>query len=605
MVFDLASDFTLTLAAIPAPASGARVLRLLATALHRDLYYLYENPNLVFQCLHNSCWWHDSPECAGYYDTPPFEGYVSGQAPWERKAGPVMYAISNVWLAKKTRSSPRFQWVRSLRPPPEDIALAFRGTLRGRRGVVYSIAASPNGSAVAAGGGDTVIQMWDLVSGRMTQSFRGHERRVTCLAFSKDGNRLVSASEDTTVRVWDAHSGSELGCFRGHSVHVDAVAFSPDGRLVASGTGRHPLGQLYYEDKTIRLWDSDTREELDVIRGHESWIKGVAFTADGERLVYSAGGTKVYDIRHRETMAEIKSAREIVVLSPDGHLLASSAGQKDWVPQVFELSTGRSVSACHGHTNPVLCLAFSPDSATLATGSVDQTVRLWDVWTGKQLRSFRGHKGNVYSLCFSLDGKTLISSGGDETIRTWSLKDSEAARSHRAHRHDIYDIGFSPDGKRLITWGADGYVGIWDCENGLPLVFYRGFSCVHPSSASSSDGLIISQATDGVVRAALPYCPMEIGSAQQKPVVLEGFEPSLGSMPRRSCEEYRAVVFPSETRFVRADAGILAHWEAEALRFPAPLNKLKRHPFQNIWAGCVDNHLFLVKLEGVDAGPVL
>ena len=42
------------------------------------------------------------------------------------------------------------------------------------------------------------------------------------------------------------------------------------------------------------------------------------------------------------------------------------------------LSTGEEVARLEGHTNYVFSLAFSPDGATLVSGSGDGTVRIWD-----------------------------------------------------------------------------------------------------------------------------------------------------------------------------------------------------------------------------------
>merc|ERR1719159_867805 len=39
----------------------------------------------------------------------------------------------------------------------------------------------------------------------------------------------------------------------------------------------------------------------------------------------------------------------------------------------------RCTSSMEGHTEAVLCVAFSPDSETLATGSGDTSVRFWDL----------------------------------------------------------------------------------------------------------------------------------------------------------------------------------------------------------------------------------
>ncbi len=79
---------------------------------------------------------------------------------------------------------------------------------------------------------------------------RGHKDRVSSVAFfARRGRRIVSGSFDRTVRVWDANSGQELAVLCGHEGGVWSVLFSPDGGRIASRSN----------DSTVRIWDAVQR----------------------------------------------------------------------------------------------------------------------------------------------------------------------------------------------------------------------------------------------------------------------------------------------------------------------------------------------------------
>ena len=108
----------------------------------------------------------------------------------------------------------------------------------------------PDGRLVSAGGSSIgselgEVKIWDLATGRALD-LSGHTQLIQALACSPDGRRLATGSDDRTIKLWDTTTGEEVFTLRGHTSGVLSVAFSPDGRRLASGS----------IDRTVRVWDT-------------------------------------------------------------------------------------------------------------------------------------------------------------------------------------------------------------------------------------------------------------------------------------------------------------------------------------------------------------
>ena len=87
--------------------------------------------------------------------------------------------------------------------------------------------------------------------------------------------RIVTASFDRTARVWETNSGQELAVLRGHGDAVVHAEFSHDGTLVVTAS----------HDRTARVWETDSGQELAVLRGHDVQVIYAAFNPDSTRIV--------------------------------------------------------------------------------------------------------------------------------------------------------------------------------------------------------------------------------------------------------------------------------------------------------------------------------
>ncbi|HEY9646966.1 MAG TPA: WD40 repeat domain-containing protein, partial [Chroococcidiopsis sp.] len=156
-----------------------------------------------------------------------------------------------------------------------------------------------------------------------------------------------------------------------------SLTFSPDGKTLVSTT----LG------RTVKLWNLED-EEVETALGpyvHPVW--SVAFTPDGDRMIYSAkrGGirdeptntVRIWDLEGEpeQTLQAHDGEIKSIALSPNGRFLVS--GGLDNTVKLWDLETDRPIAFQAQHDSEIWSVAFSSDNRTFASGSVDNTVKLW------------------------------------------------------------------------------------------------------------------------------------------------------------------------------------------------------------------------------------
>ncbi|KAF8707423.1 thiol-dependent ubiquitin-specific protease, partial [Rhizoctonia solani] len=114
---------------------------------------------------------------------------------------------------------------------------------------VYLVAISPDGSRIAAAGGNKAIYMFNTHNGTSTlQPLVAHTDTIFSVAFSLNGSRhVVSALTDKTIRMWDVNEETltPTDLVGMHNKEVFSAAFSPDGKHIASG----------YDERKIWMWE--------------------------------------------------------------------------------------------------------------------------------------------------------------------------------------------------------------------------------------------------------------------------------------------------------------------------------------------------------------
>ena len=93
---------------------------------------------------------------------------------------------------------------------------------------------------------------------------------------SPDGKRAASVYDEGVVAFWNVEGNLLLKQFRGFMLGAFTIAYSPDGNRVAAGSSHR---------EAVKLWDSDSHQELLNLEGEGSIIGAVRFSQDGRHLL--------------------------------------------------------------------------------------------------------------------------------------------------------------------------------------------------------------------------------------------------------------------------------------------------------------------------------
>jgi len=294
--------------------------------------------------------------------------------------------------------------------------------------IVRGLAFTPNGTVLAAAGGNTedfAIHLWDVVSGQSLGQLDGHTGIVWSLAFSPDGQMLASVSGDNTARIWDWRNKTLIKSLDFPS-QVISVSFSPDGQTLAVGGVDVPQNQI----QNATIW------------------------------TFAVGSWQP-----RAKFAEFINIGALAY-SPDGNWLVGGGTSRN--VEVWRSSGGSAVRILN-HAHQVSKAIISPDSSTVATGTCAFTTNdqctegstwIWDLRTGKLSGKLAGFPDVVENLAYSADGSSLVAASRDGTIQFY-----DAVTYQPLFRYPfpggISALALSPDSSFLAIGSPNGQIQIW------------------------------------------------------------------------------------------------------------------------------------------------
>jgi WD repeat-containing protein 1 (actin-interacting protein 1) len=307
----------------------------------------------------------------------------------------------------------------------------------------------------------------ESVSNGPSRVIFGHNKPITGLLFA--GGKLISSNMDGVVASWNTNtaevtllSKAEGGTAGGHTNQVQAmssynntlVTVGIDDMIVYSSLDSNtfkaqvklpsqPRSVSIVEDlvavacyQHVVLLD-DSHNILSKLDNVDFQPETVAISKDKHFLVVGSKESttiRVYSIPSggRGTLQlvsleqpSLRGGATFMTFSPDGRYLAVS--DLDRHIHVFQLSDSGQLSFVHKeswrfHVARVNCLAWSPDSERLASGSVYCGIYVWNVaQPTKRICMLNAHPTSQITGLAWISNEILFSSGQDCNIRQWKV----------------------------------------------------------------------------------------------------------------------------------------------------------------------------------------
>ncbi|XKL66639.1 hypothetical protein PGB90_010059 [Kerria lacca] len=225
----------------------------------------------------------------------------------------------------------------------------------------------PNG-LIVTGGNDNIILLFQPECSTSFQQLSGHKNTVCKLVYGINTNILLSASWDKTVKLWhlsDQNSSCSL-TIESHEAAVWAVLytkqdfiitgsadktikiFQKDGSLIKTLTGHtdcvRDLAEIGNDeilscsnDATIRKWNVNTGDCLDILYGHPNFIYSIYvredfFVSSGEDrclMLWSQGKYQTISLPAQSVWAvAVLSNNDVVTGSSDGVIRIFTVDEK-------------------------------------------------------------------------------------------------------------------------------------------------------------------------------------------------------------------------------------------------------------------------------------
>lgn len=272
-------------------------------------------------------------------------------------------------------------------------------------GYILSVAFLPGNRYIVAGTKTGDLELFDLASGSLLDTYKAHEGPVWSLQIRPDKTGLVTGSQDKDVKFWDFrltdHQSDGSTTKRITLAHtktlkmtddVLCIRISPDGRLLA----------VSLLDTTVKVFYTDSLKFFLSLYGHKLPVLSMDISSDNTLLV---------------------------------------TGSSDKSIKLWGLDFGDCHKSLHAHDDSVTAVQFVWGTHFVFSASKDRSVKYWDMDKREKVQSLLGHQGEVWTLAVGKYGLFALSGSHDRSVRKWDKTEEQFVldEAREEELEELYD----------------------------------------------------------------------------------------------------------------------------------------------------------------------
>ncbi|MUG91477.1 hypothetical protein F7734_02825 [Scytonema sp. UIC 10036] len=289
---------------------------------------------------------------------------------------------------------------------------------------------------------------------------------INSIDISADGQILVSGDDKGVIRVWNLNSKKEINAFRGHEDSVKSVAIHSERNMIISG-GKSGNGKIWQmsTDSTFLT----PPKLLHNSKWHSTAIRSIAISKDSTSPIIvsvSEGGT-----------VEVKS---ININATDAKIL---------------IDNRYNFRAFERYRKSVRSLSLSANGRVLVLSTGTKRVKVWTLDTIRESPyDFpEMHNKPVSAVAIAPDGQIVVSGDESGQMKIWNLKTNSKKSCHSTSA--INSLAIVNGGHFFVSGNQDGQIEVWDSIKGIMIVHLGGHARSVQSVAVSADVRVVASSS--------------------------------------------------------------------------------------------------------------